>query len=202
MLAPTARRCATMLIGVLVLASCAFEGVDRRDRRSWALKMEAGVKAFRTGDYRESLARFRVAAGMAEKFTDQDHRKGTSFHHFASVQETLGHFAEAEANFKRALAIYRTAGGSEHSNVAATLGSLGSLYTLLGRFGEAESLLQRALTLASKADGTDHPIVAAILNAIGQLYFEQGRYAGAGTFFERALSIRKAKFGNNDLRTI
>ena len=76
------------------------------------------------------------------------------------VYKEQGKYAEAEALYKRALAIREKALGADHPDVAETLYNLAVVYRPQGKYADAEALYKRALAIREKALGPDHPDVA------------------------------------------
>jgi tetratricopeptide (TPR) repeat protein len=106
-----------------------------------------------------------------------------------------GKFSEAMPLAQRALAVFEKALGPDYPNVAATLNTLGTIYTAQGRVADAEPLHRRALAIEEKTLGPDHPGVAPTLNNLAKLYDDQGRYADAEPFYRRALAIHEKARG-------
>ena len=75
----------------------------------------------------------------------------------AVVYNAQSQYREAEALYKRALAITEKALGPDHPDVGALLNNIAGLYRAQGRFSEAEPLYQRALAITEKGLGPDHP---------------------------------------------
>jgi len=65
-----------------------------------------------------------------------------TLNNLAVVYSSQGRYAEAESQFKRALAIKEKAVGAEHPTLANSLVGLANVDVCLGRFDEAEPLLQ------------------------------------------------------------
>ena len=63
------------------------------------------------------------------------------------VYETQGKYADAEALYKRALAIREKALGQDHPDVARTLNNLAVVYKDQGKYADAEGLYKRALAI-------------------------------------------------------
>ena len=80
-----------------------------------------------------------------------------SLDNLAWLLHARGRYAEAEALYKRALAIEEKAVGPNHPNVATTVNNLARLYRSQSRYGEAEQLHRRALTIREQALGAAHP---------------------------------------------
>ena len=109
-------------------------------------------------------------------------------------------YNEAEAYYKRALAIQQKSGKSDPIDVAAAMGHLGDLHGLQGRFDEGERLLQQSLDLLDQTlgpDATNSPNFHKIFKNLGNLYKDAGRFSEAEVAFRRSLSISRSKFGND-----
>lgn len=65
--------------------------------------------------------------------------------------------ADTRAAQQRALAIEEAVFGSDHPEVARTLGNLGNVQRKLGEFEVARATLQRALAIFEAAYGSDPP---------------------------------------------
>jgi CHAT domain-containing protein/Tfp pilus assembly protein PilF len=102
---------------------------------------------------------------------------------------------DAEPLYKRSLAIWEKALGSDHPDVAQSLSNLGRLYENQERYADAEPLYKRSLAIYEKALGPDHPYVAASLNNLALLYKNQGRYADAEPLYKRSLAIVEKALG-------
>jgi tetratricopeptide (TPR) repeat protein len=106
---------------------------------------------------------------------------------------------EAEAVFKRALAIDVEALGPDHPDVARDLNNLAGIYEDQLKYEEAEPMYERALTIDEKALGPDDPRVARDLNNLALLYYRQRKYDKAEVLYKRALIINEKSLGPNHL---
>ena len=106
-----------------------------------------------------------------------------------------GNHAQAEALFKRALALAETTLGPDHPEVAMTLIRLALLQIQQKRYGEAEPLYLRALPILEKVLGAGHPSVAKFLNDLAGLRVKQRKYSEAEPLLKRALAIREKALG-------
>ncbi len=97
-----------------------------------------------------------------------------------------GRYPEAEPLIKRALAIWESALGPNHINVAACVDNLARVYSAEGQYAEAEKLQKRALAIQEKALGINSPPVAESLNNLAGDYHSEGRYAEAEPLQTRA----------------
>jgi CHAT domain-containing protein/Tfp pilus assembly protein PilF len=108
-------------------------------------------------------------------------------------------YGEAEALFKRVVAIREKALGPRHPQVAETLNDLGLVYRSQGRYGEAEANYSRALAIREKALGVGHADTAATLNSLAIVYDFEGKYGEAEELYKRVLAIAEKIFGPDHL---
>ena len=104
-------------------------------------------------------------------------------------------FRQAEALYRRALAIDEAAFGADHPEVAIDLNNLASLLWATNRLAETEPLMRRVVAIFEQALGPDHPNVATALNNLAQLLDATNRLAEAEPLMRRALQIDEAAFG-------
>jgi tetratricopeptide (TPR) repeat protein/DNA-binding SARP family transcriptional activator len=96
-----------------------------------------------------------------------------------------GHYADAVAIHKHALAAARQLGDPAGQAQALTL--LGGVYLRLGRYPAAAERLNDALAIGETADDRAH--VAHALVGLGNVDWRLGRYARAAELFQRALAL-------------
>src|SRR2546427_1942840 len=126
--------------------------------------MAAAGKACQEGRYSEAERLFIDAIKEVEGFGPGDPRLPASLNSLAELYRTRSKYAEAEALYKRALAIREKTLGPDHPEVATSLNNLAVLYHDERKNAEAEALYKRALTIQEKTLGTDHLEVATSLN--------------------------------------
>jgi tetratricopeptide (TPR) repeat protein len=100
-----------------------------------------------------------------------------------------GRLDEAEALFKKSIAILEKTVGPIHPDLAKSLNNLGELYRIQNRETEAEAIHQRILAIRERTLGPNHPDVAKSLNNLALIYHAERRYAMAEEFYRRAISI-------------
>ena len=113
----------------------------------------------------------------------------------AVLLSVTNRLAEAEALYRRALAITEKSFGPEHPNVAIRLNNLAELLRDTNRLAEAEPLYRRALAIFEKSFGSKHPNVAISLNNLAALLRDTDRLAEAEPLSRRHLRIF-AEFGH------
>ncbi len=106
-----------------------------------------------------------------------------------------GEYAAAEPLSKRALAIFETAHGPDHPDVARSQSRLANAYWAQGRYTEAQSAHARALAIGEQVLGPNHPDIAWSLTGLGLLCADP---AEAEPLYRRALAIREKALGPDD----
>jgi tetratricopeptide (TPR) repeat protein len=91
------------------------------------------------------------------------------------VRHAQGHPDEAEALYRRALAIWEQALGPNHVRVAMVANNLAIAYRDQKKLDEAASLLQRSLAVRETVNGPDHLDVALGLGALAGVERARGR---------------------------
>jgi CHAT domain-containing protein/Tfp pilus assembly protein PilF len=109
----------------------------------------------------------------------------------------MGRFEEAEANHRRALAIFEARLGKSHRDVATALNDLAAVCNLTGRFDEAETHFKRCIQISEDRLGMDHPQVGQFLNNLAYVYIQQKQYTKAYPLYERSLRINESRLGKN-----
>ena len=112
---------------------------------------------------------------LAEKLVDLTRRRyGEGRAEFgmalSSLAATKVVMEDAEAIYRRSLAIVEKALGPEHPQVATILTNLGSLYRFAGYPNKAEPLFKRSIAIVEKAFGPDHLQSAWPLAELAKVY--------------------------------
>ena len=126
----------------------------------------------------------------------------TSLSNLAALEQAQGRYADAEPQFRRALASSERVLGAEHPNTLTSLNNLAGLYGSQGRYGEAEPLYRRALAARERVLGAEHPDTLASLNNLAGLYQSQGRYADAEPLYRRVLATSERVLGVEHPQTL
>src|SRR5262249_57583286 len=98
-------------------------------------------------------------------------------------------FKDAEALFRRALAIRGKAFGADSQQAAGVLSNLANVILADNRPAEAEPILRQALDLQVKLRGPDHPSVGTTLNRLAHALREEKRFDEADPVFFQAISV-------------
>jgi tetratricopeptide (TPR) repeat protein/CHAT domain-containing protein len=150
----------------------------------------------KAGNYAAALVMAqKLEAGVKVRFGTNHENYGSALYNLALAYSGQAKYAEAEAHYKRALAIREVKLGKHHPNTVWTLNNLALVYWNRGKYAEAEVHHKRVLAIRETTLGKGHTDVAASLNNLGLVYWNQGRYGEAETHYKRALAIREAKLG-------
>jgi serine/threonine-protein kinase len=105
------------------------------------------------------------------------------------IYRKLGRFDRAEPLLREALDTRRRLFGDKHTEVTASLYSLGSLLYNQGKYVQAETLQQEALVTNRKLLGNQHYDVGVSANELGLTQMALGKLAEAEALFHEAETI-------------
>ena len=108
----------------------------------------------------------------------------------------LGAYDSAERALRPAVELARALYGSEHEQVAVSLGHLGVLLNAKGDCAAAEPLLREALELRRKLLGNEHPDVAVSLSNLALVLKTRGDCATAEPLYREALALHRKLLGD------
>jgi CHAT domain-containing protein/tetratricopeptide (TPR) repeat protein len=178
------------------LAAVAAPAYAQRPAQIEALQQQL-TELHAQGRYAEAIDLGRRILADLERMRPPNQRDiAAAVSNLASINQEVGNYKEAEALYKRSLAMNEKLNLSD-PGVGDTLSGLAGLYRVLGRFADARPLLERSLAIA-KASGDDHLDVALVLDNLAQLYDDQGRYAEAELLYKRSVRILEQARGADD----
>ena len=120
---------------------------------------------------------------------------GDLLNDLALVLHDQARLEEAEALYRRSLAIAREVHGGTHPAVASTLNNLAVLLHDQGDLAGAEELHRRSLDLRRRLYGDRHPAVALAAYNVARLAHKQGRLDEAEALYREALSTSRDVLG-------
>ena len=94
------------------------------------------------------------------------------------------------------LAIWRSAHGDHHVEIATVLNNLGRIYVSMRKYAESTMSYTEALDIRCRLLGKDHIDVAATLYNMGRTCHEQGQLSEAMELYKRALDIVQLRLGH------
>ena len=95
----------------------------------------------------------------------------------------------AEADFRRAIDIFRRRLGPDDGNTVSTMNNLALFLDRRGKLEEAESLLRRVLELRTRTLGAEHGLTADTHQNLASLLEEEGKHDAAERELTRASDI-------------
>lgn len=114
---------------------------------------------------------------------------------FAAALYLDGQYADAEKQYRVALASARRLAPSGDAMVASVLNGLGDSLSQLGADPEAESVYREALSIDQRLFGSDSLTTSQTLLGLAAVLYFAGRYQEAEPLMLRSLSIRRTKLG-------
>jgi tetratricopeptide (TPR) repeat protein/predicted Ser/Thr protein kinase len=106
-----------------------------------------------------------------------------------------GRYADAEKNFREALAISESVYGPNHLKVGGSLMQLGAAEGDLAKYEQALEHERRSLAIREQALGPDHPAVASALNNLATVMIANDQLNEALALLTRALDILRRALG-------
>ncbi len=106
-----------------------------------------------------------------------------------------GHYREAIAPARKALAIREHILGATHEDVAVALTTLGLAHSSLVALAEAKSLLERALAIRRSAFGSDDRRVGESQTNLASMLYAGGDFTRAIQLLERSVQIQERALG-------
>lgn len=115
----------------------------------------------------------------------------------AGVYHQRGKLAEAETQFRQAIAQAEKEVGPEHPQLALSVTLLSEVYLTQGKLALAEPLLLRTIQIYEKRLGVNHSNLMVPLRYLARLQVRTGRFAEATSTFDRARRIVHAHLHNS-----
>ncbi len=109
-------------------------------------------------------------------------------------------FAAAERHFQDSLQIFESGLGTEHTEVARTLGALGRCQAKQGKMEDALATHQRAVEIWSSFVGLLHPDTATAEIDLAAVLAAQGKSAEAKIMVEKSVRAMVVSLGEENLR--
>ena len=163
----------------------------------WEGHNENGRRAFTQGDYAQAEQSFIAAIREATLLGADNARLATSLSNLAQLKYRQKDLAQAEALFRRSLAIRERMLGGDHVGLVQNINNLAALHYTRGELAQAEPLFRRALEISEKTLGESHPDVAVTLSNLARLYFRKNDFTSAAPLLLRLLSIKEHALGQH-----
>ena len=159
--------------------------------------LQLGISSKNQARYGVAEEYLHHALATYEQAAPSDSGLALTINALAAVLDLQGRRDEAEALYKRTLAVQEQALGPDHPYVADTLENLAIVYKDQARYQEAENLYKRALAINQKVHSANHPNIASASMNLANVYLAKGEYAEAEKQLIRALAIEDKVLGKN-----
>jgi tetratricopeptide (TPR) repeat protein len=160
----------------------------RREAMREALRQLMFSSGVLTRHFEEALQYARLVRGLTG---DDAHEQAMLATDLGAVFHTRGKFEEAEAQERRALALWDRSSHSTLRDIAVSHRNLGRSLHAQGRFDDALVHLRSALELWIRALGPRHPLIAVVRTDLAQTLRGVDRDATAESELRTALSIQE-----------
>jgi tetratricopeptide (TPR) repeat protein len=180
----------TLLTFGLLLASYAGQALAQRDLDEMFNRMRSLSVA---GHNEAALAEARrLEAAFLARYNEQHFAYGAVLNSLGAVHQALGRYSEAEAYYRRVLALPKGAQWGALQNLAV-------VYELQGRHADAEKLYKKVIAQTSnnKTDSRGISSLGQTLSSLAHLYTVQGRYDEAEGLYKRVLVDDEKRFGKD-----
>jgi tetratricopeptide (TPR) repeat protein len=165
--------------------------------------MDAGLRgifgrlALAHGEYERAERNLRRAVELHESQHDPDSDLADARLALAGALHKLNRYADAEAEYRAALALRERAFGPAAPETAESLSGLAWVVKDQDRYDEAEALYRRAVEILRAAPGDQRSALADVSNNFAQLLTRRARYNEAEPLFRSALALRRELFGDD-----
>jgi tetratricopeptide (TPR) repeat protein len=161
-----------------------------------ALELEQRAEALAAqGRVAEAEALYKQSLAVVEQSLPNDPILAGSLNNVAHFYRSQRRKQEAAPLFDRALAIYVSAYGDNHTLTAMVIHNLAEMYLEDRNFDAAEPLYRRGLAVTETLLGRDHYAVAISLDWLAQTNFGQRRFVEAEGHLRRGLAIAENSAG-------
>jgi len=142
--------------------------------------------------YREAISRL----GTRPKDRATRIALANSLYGLGNVLRREGHYAQAAASFRDALALQRQLYGAKHGEIARTLDHLALTLDDDGDLKAALPLMRDAVAMQRELSGErPHPDLADAVNDLGSLLEENGDYDESEQMYRESVALRRQLYG-------
>lgn len=156
---------------------------------TWESFHKQGKDAFERGNLESSLKAFQKALDAAEKFPDNDPRRGKTLNNLATVYDFLGKYSEACTSAELSFKYGEKLMPPEDPILMKRLDFLATLYLKTNHYEKSEIASQRYLKYVEKTKSPDDKECARVLDNIVVSLHALKKSAEAEPYSKRALTI-------------
>jgi tetratricopeptide (TPR) repeat protein/predicted Ser/Thr protein kinase len=153
-------------------------------------------------DLKVRTALDRAAARIAGKFERRPAVEAALRRTIGTAYQDLGLYAEAQAQYERALELRRRVFRDDHTETAGIMNDLADLYRGQGKYTLAEPLLSKALEVRRRVLGPEHPDTLLVMSNLAYVFWEEGKYSLAEPLYLKALEAQRRVLGDEHPSTL
>lgn len=192
-----------MILGpILIVLFLLFDRMPSRAQVTlWETYQSAGHQAIEDRRVADAERLLLAAAKHIETISPDDPRLANTLNDLGVLYGMQNRDIEAEALFKRALAINEKAFGRQHPTVVLAWQNLSVIYASQNKFSEAHRAARESLEISLQLFGAYNPRIGSICRTLATVYALQGKYEEAERFAERSIVILESTLGERHPET-
>ena len=192
-----------MILGpILIVLFLLFDRMPSRAQVTlWETYQSAGHQAIEDRRVADAERLLLAAAKHIETISPDDPRLANTLNDLGVLYGIQNRDIEAEALFKRALAINEKAFGRQHPTVVLAWQNLSVIYASQNKFSEAHKAARESLEISLQLFGAYNPRIGSICRTLATVYALQGKYEEAERFAERSIAILESTLGERHPET-
>ena len=163
--------------------------------------LAAARAALGRGDRSQAETLFRSSIAIAEQTAGVESALAGALNELAALRRDMSEPQDAEALYRRALAILDAGPAPDDATLFVTLGGLGATTAERGETQEAEACLVRALGVGERLFGAGHPDLAGLLGDLSRLFLARGAHASAEPLLIRLHEVKRQSKGDDHPET-
>ncbi len=163
--------------------------------------LAAARAALGRGDRSQAELLFRTAIALAEQKAGAESALAGALNELAALRRDMDEPQDAEALYRRALALLDALPTPDGATLFATLAGLGATTAGRGETQEAEACLVRALDVGERVLGADHPDLAGLLGDLSRLFLARAAHVNAEPLLLRLHDLKRRSKGDEHPET-
>lgn len=158
--------------------------------------LQLGKTVRQLGEYKRALEMFEQARAMGNGYTDRkDFDRMLSYLYAGNVFYTMDQYTEAEAAYKKALAIEQASSNPRLNAVIPLMNNVAATLDQQGQFSKAIRQYQQALEQARRYYGPESPNTIGIYGNIGLVHQRMGKQVAAERYYRQACDMALEALG-------
>ena len=163
--------------------------------------LAAARAALARGDRSQAELLYRTSIALAEQTSGAESALAGALNELAALRRDMDEPQDAEALYRRALALLDALPTPDDATLFAALAGLGATTAGRGETQEAEACLVRALDVGERVFGADHPDLAGLLGDLSRLFLARAAHANAEPLLLRLHDLKRRSKGDEHPET-